>query len=79
MKWQTAIMPGKHKVVNKDTLMGAIFEVLEQTEASIRAKLEHSFWVIIGRFDYLKARYREPTKNPADLVTLFALSNLWMV
>ncbi len=32
-----------------------------------------------GCDSYAKTRYRGLTKNTAQLVTLFALSNLWMV
>ena len=30
------------------------------------------------QFDFTKVRYRSLAKNTAQLVTLFALSNLWM-
>lgn len=30
------------------------------------------------QFGYTKVRYRRLTKNTAQIVTLFALSNLWM-
>ena len=46
---------------------------------AIRAKVEHPFRVIKRQFGYVKTRYRGLKKNTAQLVTLFALSNLWMV
>jgi IS5 family transposase len=48
-------------------------------KASIRANVEHPFRVIKRQFGYVKTRYRGLKKNTAQLVTLFALSNLWMV
>ena len=58
--------------------MGSIMEQLEQTKARIRAKVEHPFRVIKRQFGFVKVRYRGLAKNTAQLVTLFALSNLWM-
>ncbi|MEO4045843.1 transposase, partial [Pseudomonas sp. CAU 1711] len=40
---------------------------------------EHPFRVIKRQFGYTKVRFRGLAKNTAQLVTLFALSNLWMV
>ncbi|OLH20720.1 transposase, partial [Xanthomonas oryzae pv. oryzae] len=48
-------------------------------KASVRAKVEHPFRVIKGQFGYTKVRYRGLAKNTAQVQTLFALSNLWMV
>jgi IS5 family transposase len=77
--WHIAMMPGKRKAIDKSTPMGALLEQLEKTKASIRAKVEHPFRVIKRQFGYTKVRYRGLAKNTANLVTLFALSNLWMV
>jgi IS5 family transposase len=41
--------------------------------------VEHPFRVIKRQFGFVKVRYRGLKKNTAQLVTLFALSNLWMV
>lgn len=79
VNWHIAMMPGKRKALDKDTPMGAILEKLEQTKASIRAKVEHPFRVIKRQFGFVKVKYRGLAKNTANLVTLFALSNLWMV
>jgi transposase, IS5 family len=79
VNWHIAMMPGKRKAMDKSTPMGAIMEKLEQTKASIRAKVEHPFRVIKRQFGYVKVKYRGLAKNTANLVTLFALSNLWMV
>ena len=78
VNWHIAMMPGKRRAMDKGTPMGAILEKLEQTKASIRAKVEHPFRVIKRQFGYVKVKYRGLAKNTANLMTLFALSNLWM-
>ena len=51
----------------------------EHYKASLRAKVEHPFRVIKRQFCYVKVRYRGLAKNTAQVLTLFALSNVWMV
>lgn len=41
VNWHMTMMPGKRKLLDKATPMGAILEKLEQTKASIRAKVKH--------------------------------------
>jgi IS5 family transposase len=50
----------------------------EHRKASVRAKVEHPFRVIKRQFGLVKVRFRGLAKNTAHVVTLFALSNLWM-
>ena len=50
----------------------------EHYKASLRAKVEHPFRVIKRQFGYVKVRYRGLAKYTAQVLTLFALSNLWM-
>jgi len=50
----------------------------EYRKASVRAKVEHPFRVIKRQFGLAKVRFRGLAKNTAHVVTLFALSNLWM-
>jgi IS5 family transposase len=50
----------------------------EHRKASVRAKVEHPFRVIKRQFGLLKVRFRGLEKNTAHVITLFALSNLWM-
>ena len=52
---------------------------LEHLRAKVRARVEHPFRVIKQQFGFQKVRYRGLAKNAAQLNTLFALSNLWMV
>jgi len=48
-------------------------------KSSIRAMVECRFRVIKWQFGYAKVRYHGLAKNAAQLLALFALSNLWMV
>jgi IS5 family transposase len=66
--WQVAMRPGKRRALDK----------AEAMKASVRSKVEHPFRVIKCQFGFIKVRYRGLAKNTAQLVTLFALSNLWM-
>ena len=50
----------------------------EFLKASVRAKVEHPFRVIKRQFGLAKVRFRGLSKNTAHVITLFALSNLWM-
>jgi IS5 family transposase len=65
--------------LKKSKTVDALIDKLEKIKASIRAKVEHPFRVIKCQFGYRKTRYRGLVKNTAQLTTLFALSNLWMV
>jgi transposase, IS5 family len=47
--------------------------------AMVRAKVQHPCRVIKRQFGYVKTRYRGLAKNRAQLFTLFALSNLFLV
>ena len=76
--WHIAMRPGRRKR-QKHTPWGALAEQAEQLKASVRAKVEHPFRVIKRQFGHVKMRYRGLAKNTAQLITLFALSNIWMV
>lgn len=77
--WHVALRPGKRKALDTSTPLGAVVDKLEHVKASIRAKVEHPFRVIKRQFGHVKVRYRGLAKNKAQLHTLFALSNLWVV
>ena len=79
VNWHVAMRPGKRKALDKTKLVDRLREGIERTKASVRAKVEHPFRVVKRQFGHVKVRYRGLTKNTAQLVTLFALSNLWMV
>ena len=76
--WQVAMRPGKRRALDKQTSMGQLLDKAEQLKASVRAKVEHPFRVIKCQFGFTKVRYKGLAKNTAQLITLFALRNLWM-
>ena len=79
VRWNIAMRPGKRRELDKTKLVDDLTDQLERLKASIRAKVEHPFRVIKRQFGHVKVRYRGQAKNTAQLHTLFALSNLWMV
>jgi len=78
VRWQVAMRPGKRRALDKNSPWGNLLDQAEQLKASVRAKVEHSFRVIKCQFGFTKVRYKGLAKNTAQLITLFALSNLWM-
>jgi IS5 family transposase len=76
--WHVAMRPGLRRKLNPFIEPEFIAEQAEQFKASVRAKVEHPFRVLKRQFGYTKVRYRGLAKNTAQIVTLFALSNLWM-
>jgi IS5 family transposase len=77
-RWHVAMRPGLRRKLNP--FIAPHFDALslEKWKASVRAKVEHPFRVLKRQFGYTKVRYRGLAKNTAQIVTLFALSNLWM-
>jgi IS5 family transposase len=71
--------PGKRKAVNKGNAAEVLLDKAEKIKTGIWGKVEHLFRTINRQFGFLKVRFRGSIKNAAQLVTLFALSNLWMV
>jgi IS5 family transposase len=75
--------PGKFwGVIRKAPRGGALHPVDEDINrviARVRSRVEHPFRVIKRQFGYLKTRYRGLAKNRAQLFTLFALGNLFLV
>ncbi len=76
--WHVAMRPGKRRQLNPFIQPQFLAEQVEQLKASVRAKVEHPFRVLKRQFGMTKVRYRGLKKNAAQVVTLFALSNLWM-
>jgi IS5 family transposase len=79
VQWHVAMRPGLRKLLDKADPMDALTDPVERIKTSIRAKVEHPFRVIKRQFGHVKVRYRGLAKNTAQLHTLFALANLWMV
>jgi IS5 family transposase len=46
--------------------------------SAVRAIVEHPFRVLKKQFGFTKVRYRGLMKNTGQIVTLFALTNLWL-
>ena len=76
--WHVAMRPGLRRKLNPFIQADFAAERVEKMKASIRAKVEHPFRVLKRQFGFTKVRYRGLAKNTAQIVTLFALSNLWM-
>lgn len=79
VNWHIAMRPGKRRLLDPAKPIEALTGKLERVRASIRARVEHPFRVIKRQFGHIKVRYRGLGKNTAQLHTLFALANLWMV
>jgi IS5 family transposase len=77
LRWEIAAKRGKIKAMKQGRVKRAL-EKLERRKASIRARVEHPFRVIKRQFGLMKVRFRGLAKNTAHVITLFALSNLWM-
>ena len=72
------MMLSKRRTRNPFLYPDMVAERVEKMKASIRAKVEHPFRVLKRQFGYTKVRYLGLAKNTAQIVTLFALSILWM-
>lgn len=77
--WHVAMRPGKRRALDMKNKSHRLIDEIERLKASVRSKVEHAFRVIKLQFGFTKVRYRGLAKNTAQLKTLFALSNLWMV
>jgi IS5 family transposase len=78
VNWHVAMRPGKRRALYMNSPWGSLLDKAEQIKASVRAKVEHPFRVIKCQFGFTKVRYKGLAKNTAQLMTLFALSNVWM-
>jgi len=77
-QWHVAMKPSVRRKWKRTPRIGWMIELAERHKASVRAKVEHPFRVVKRQFGYAKVRYRGLMKNTAQLMTMFALSNLWM-
>ena len=76
--WQVAARRNTYRKLGKNSPLYKAKRKIEKAKAQVRAKVEHPFRVIKCQFGYVKVRFRGLAKNTAQLMTLFALSNLWM-
>ena len=79
VQWHIAMRPSKRKALDEGNAADAMLDEAEKLKAGIRAKVEYPFRVMKRQFGHLKVRYRGSRKNAQQLMTLFALSNLWIV
>ena len=75
--WHIAVRPSDIAKLPEGRGKKAI-QKQEHCKASVRAKVEHPFRVIKRQFALTKVRFRGLAKSTAHVITLFALSNLWM-
>jgi len=75
--------PGKFWGVMRKAPKGGALDPIDvdinRIIAMVRARVEHPFRVLKRQFGYRKTRYRGLGKNRAQLFTLFALGNLFLV
>ncbi|VVQ26021.1 IS5 family transposase [Pseudomonas fluorescens] len=79
MIWSISARPSSRRKHGEKSVIGRALRKIEYAKSQTQAKVEHPFRVIKRQFGYTKVRFRGLIKNTAQLVTLFALSNLWMV
>lgn len=77
-EWHVAMRPGRRRQLNPFIEPQLLTAQAEKLKARIRAKVEPPFRVLKRQFGFTKVRYRGLAKNTAQIVTLFALGNLWM-
>lgn len=77
--WQIAARRSTYKHLSKRSALDKTKRKIEKAKPQERADMEHTFQVIKRQFDYIKTRFRGLAKNTVQLITLFALSNLWIV
>jgi len=78
MRWEIAARRGRIQAL-PDGRHKRAMEKIEHRKASIRARVEHPFRVVKRQFGFVKVRFKGLAKNTAQIVTLFALANLWLV
>ena len=76
--WQIAARRSTYEKYGKKSALYKAHRRVEKAKAQTRSKVEHPFRVIKRQFGYTKVRFRGLAKNAAQMMTLFALSNLWM-
>lgn len=77
--WQIAARRSTYSTLSKRSLIYHGKRRIERAKAQTRHRVEHPFRVVRRQFSYVKRRFSGLRKNTAQLTTLFALSNLWIV
>jgi IS5 family transposase len=78
VEWHVAAKRGKVKAM-AEGLLKTLTVQLERVKAQVRARVEHPFHILKNIFRHRKTRYRGLAKNTAQLHSLFALANLFLV
>lgn len=76
-EWHIAEKRGRVKAMEEGPLKEFTKE-LETLKARFRARVEHPFRVVKRQFGFQKVRFKGLLKNTVQVITLFALSILWM-
>ncbi len=74
--WFIAERPGKVNALKQHPRKNKAIIQFEKLKASLRAKVEHPFWIIKCQFGFVKARYKGLLKTDNQLAMLFTLANL---
>ncbi len=77
LQWHIAARPSDIAKLSRGFHKAAA-QKREYRKASVRAKVEHPFRVSKRQLGLAKVRFRGLAKNTAHVVTLIALSNLWI-
>jgi transposase, IS5 family len=77
LTWEIAAKRGKLNAMPEGSEKDRL-KAIEKAKAAVRARVEHPFLVVKKQFRFAKVRFRGLMKNTAQVLTLFALSNLWM-
>jgi transposase, IS5 family len=78
LAWHVAMRRGLRRKLNPSIEPEFMAERVEQKKANIRAKVGHPFRVVKQQFGFTEVRCRGLAIDTAQLVTLFAHSNLWV-
>ncbi|UTW05908.1 IS5 family transposase [Pseudomonas benzenivorans] len=76
--WQMAARRCTYKKLAKNSALYVARHKIEKAKALVRVQAEPPLLVIRRQFGYVKRHSRGLAQNNAQLVTLFALSNLWV-
>lgn len=77
LQWYVAAKRSKVRALTEGLLKDLTLR-FEKAKAQVRARVEHPFHVVKNLFRHRKVRYRGLSKNTAQLMSLFALANLFL-
>ena len=77
IEWKIARRPSQFDKITCDSARERV-KLEERRKAQVRARVAHPFWALKCIFGYRKVRFKGLAKNTSHVVTLFALTNLFM-